>query len=335
MQDFLKQASLSPARIIFPEGNEPRIIKAVSEIKRLNIAEPILFRAEKDKAEHPACPRVDPWDEELVEKYAQNYYQLRKHKGMTLEIARKLLKENPVFTAALMVREGFADAFIAGASHYTKDVAKAVIHCIGPKNKGHYISSCFLIDTKREEFGYQGKFIFADCGIIIEPSAEQLAEIAIESGELFKKLFQARPYIALLSYSTQGSGEGESVEKVRQALKIVRERRPDLKIDGELQSDAAIVEEVARIKSPNSEVAGRANVLIFPDLNSGNICYKLIDKLLGALTLGPIFLGTAKPVSDLSRGCETEEIVLVSAIISIMAQLKEEGIDVDSGHKCR
>ena len=322
MQEFINRARLNPARIIFPEGQDERIRKAVKEIKQKGIAKPILF-GKNNLEDIPSDVEVlDPYQDDIFEKCVQDYYELRKNKGFSLEAVRKLLQENVVFIASLLVRRGFADAFIAGASHTTKDVAKSVIYCIGPK-ENRSISSCFIIDTGKEEFGYKGKFIFADCGVILNPTAQQLADIAVDSGELFKKLFEAEPYIAFLSYSTHGSASGESVTKIRDALEILRSERPDLNVDGELQADSAIVEEVAKIKCPQSKVAGKANILIFPDLNSGNICYKLVDRLLYASALGPIFLGTKKPASDLSRGCEVNEVVLIAAVISIMSQLQK------------
>jgi len=326
MQELISRASRKPARIIFPEGDDKRIQDAAVEIKKLKIAEPILFHKRDEGLESLDVEIIDPSENDLINKYADIYYQLRKNKGLSVEASKKLLRSNSVFIAALMVRENAADALIAGASHTTKDVAKAVIYCIGLGEGKDTISSCFIMDTKNKEFGYQGKFIFADSGVIVNPSAEQLSEIAIGSGDLFRKIFDKEPYIALLSYATHGSASGESVDKIKKALEIVRDKRLDLKIDGELQGDAAIVKEVADVKCPGSEVAGRANVLIFPDLNSGNICYKLVDRLVNADALGPIFLGTAKPASDLSRGCAKDEIVMVAAVLSIMAQLQSVDI---------
>ncbi len=322
MQSLIKRASLNPARIIFPEGQDRRIQEAAKEIKRLGIAEPILFIPKTGSACDFDFQIIDPSSSSLIDKYMDIYCAIRKNKPVSKEKAREILIDNSVFVAALMVKEGLADALIAGASHTTKDVAKAVIYCIGPKG-GKSVSSCFLMDIGISKFGYEGKFIFADSGIIISPSSKQLSEIAIDAGELFKKIFVQEPYIALLSYSTHGSASGESVDKIREAVAIIKSKRPDLKVDGEIQADAAVAKEVAMIKCPNSPVAGKANVLIFPDLNSGNICYKIVDRFLGAKALGPIFLGTESPASDLSRGCEVEEIILDAAAISIMAQLKE------------
>ena len=323
MQELIKKASLNPARIIFPEGDDPRIRDAVREIKKKNIASPIIFIEEDNCKDLEGINIVNPKDEKIIGKYIDIYDDLRKNKSISKDKIRMLLEGNSVFIAALMVREGLADAVIAGAVHTTKDVARAVIHCIGAR-EGSSVSSCFLMDTGIEEFGYNGKFIFADCGVILSPDSEQLADIAINSGDLFRSLFQAEPYIAFLSYSSHGSASGESVDKIRTAVRLVKDRRPDLNVDGEMQGDSAIVKAVADIKCSESKVAGHANVLIFPDLNSGNICYKLVDRLTSANALGPIFLGTNHPGSDLSRGCEIEEIVLDAAIISIMAQLSKE-----------
>ncbi|MDP8234331.1 MAG: phosphate acetyltransferase [Candidatus Saelkia tenebricola] len=322
MQELIARAAIKPAKIVFPEGNDKRIQEAAIEVKRLKIAEPIIFHKQDQRLQSLGIEVIDPSHDEVINKYVDTYIQIRKNKSLGVDASKKLLISNPVFIAALMVRVGLADALIAGAENTTKDVAKAVIHCIGPNEGKTIVSSCFIMDTKNEKFGHQGKFMFADSGIIVSPSSEQLAEIAIDSGDLFRKIFDAEPYVALLSYATHGSASGESIDKIRSALEIVKSKRSDLKIDGELQGDAAIVKEVADIKCSDSEVAGRANVLIFPDLNSGNICYKLVDRLVDAEALGPIFLGTRKPASDLSRGCAVSEIVLVSAVLSIMAQLQ-------------
>jgi phosphate acetyltransferase len=326
-EQLIERARKNPARIIFPESEDERIIAAVKEITELGIAQPVLFSSSRD-VDIKNVEVIDPMADDIVEKYASLYTQIREKKGVSLDSAMKLLNSNPVFTAALMVKDGFADALIAGASHTTKDVAKAVIYCIGPQ-EGKSVSSCFIIDAGKEQYGYKGKFIFADCGVIVDPSPEQLAGIAIEAGKLFQSIFSSPPYIALLSYSSYGSAGGPSVEKVRKAVQIVKEIMPDLAVDGELQGDAAIVPEVAIRKCPDSQVAGKANVLIFPDLNSGNICYKLVDKLMDALAIGPIFLGTTKPASDLSRGCEIEEVVLDAAVISIMAQFQNEKVQTE------
>ncbi|MDP8253563.1 MAG: phosphate acyltransferase [Candidatus Kaelpia aquatica] len=323
MQELIKKASLNPGRIIFPEGDDPRIRDAVREIKERNIARPTIFLEQDNFDDLSGINIINPKDEDLIKKYVDIYSDLRKNKNIAKDKIKNLLESNSVFIAALMVREGLADAVIAGAAYTTKDVARAVIHCIGAR-EGSSVSSCFLMDTGIEEFGYKGKFIFADCGVILSPDFQQLADIAINSGDLFKSLFQEEPYIAFLSYSSHGSASGESVGKIRAAIKLVKERRPDLNVDGEMQGDAAIVKTVADIKCSKSTVAGRANVLIFPDLNSGNICYKLVDRLTSANALGPIFLGTRYPGSDLSRGCEVEEIVLDAAVISIMAQLNRQ-----------
>ncbi|MDP8216982.1 MAG: phosphate acetyltransferase [Candidatus Kaelpia imicola] len=323
MQELIKKASLNPGRIIFPEGDDFRIREAVREIEQRKIARPIIFIEQDNADDLEGIDIVNPKDKGMIEKYVDIYSDLRKNKNIAKDKIKNLLESNSVFIAALMVREGLADAVIAGAAYTTKDVARAVIHCIGVRD-GSFVSSCFLMDTGIEEFGYKGKFIFADCGIIFSPDFKQLADIAINSGDLFKSLFKKEPYIAFLSYSSHGSASGESIEKIRAAVSLVKKRRPDLNVDGEMQGDAAIVKAVADIKCSDSPVAGHANVLIFPDLNSGNICYKLVDRLTSANALGPIFLGTRYPCSDLSRGCEAEEIVLDAAVISIMAQLNKQ-----------
>jgi phosphate acetyltransferase len=321
MREIREKAKLNPARIIFPEGEEPRVIEAVKKIIEEKIACPIVFKKEVGEKELKECEFIDINSDLVINKYANLYCELQKSKGMTPENASNILKENPVFIAALMVRDGKADGFIAGASHTTKNVAKAVIHCIEIKKDRRYVSSCFVMVTPVTKYGYNGKFIFADCGVIIAPSSEQLKEIAIESADLMKHLFKCEPLVAFLSYSTYGSSNGKSIGRIRTAIEMVKEERPDIKVDGELQSDAAIDEEVAKIKCPQSLVAGKANVLIFPDLNAGNISYKLVQRFTNSKALGPLFMSLENSCSDLSRGCTSEEIVDISAIISVRANV--------------
>ncbi len=212
------------------------------------------------------------------------------------------------------------DGFVAGASHATPNVARAVIYCLQIDREFRTVSSSFLIELENCEFGEKGLFIFADCGIIPDPVARQLAGITLASSALMKDLFDIEPKVALLSYSTKGSAKGKSVDKVLEALKIIKEKHPSLKVDGELQFDAAIIPEVAKIKSPNSSVAGKANILIFPNLDSGNISYKLIQRLGKARVAGPLLQGLTKPASDLSRGCNIDEIVDAVAATAVRAQ---------------
>jgi phosphate acetyltransferase len=233
---------------------------------------------------------------------------------MTPEEARKVILEKPVYYGALMVRKNLVDTFVAGAVSTSGDVARAAIFCVGVDKKAGTLSSSFVIQIENSPYGEQGLFVFADCGVVTDPSPVQLAGIAFSSARLFRALFNKEPRVALLSFSTKGSAEGPIVDKVKSALKIATEKYPELLIDGELQLDAAVDIDVAKKKCPQSHVAGRANVLIFPDLNSGNIAYKLAHRLANARAIGPLLQGMARPCSDLSRGCSAQDIVDAVAI---------------------
>ena len=292
--------------IALPEIEDTRVREAAKIIEKEGIAKVLLFgRGMLDKVKQ--------------EEYAQKYYELRKLKGISLDDARETLND-PLYYAAMMTQSGEIDGFVAGASHTTPDVARAAIQCLGVEEKISIASSCFIMSVPDCLYGEEGAFIFADCGIVPEPNSRQLASIAISNAELARKVLGITPKVALLSYSTKGSAKGRVIDKVLEALALVRQMQPDLLIDGELQVDAAIVPEVAEIKYPNSLLAGEANVLIFPNLEAGNIGYKLVQRLAKARAIGPIIVGLNKPCSDLSRGCLTEDIVDCVAVTAIRAQ---------------
>jgi phosphate acetyltransferase len=301
-----QMAKAKPMTVALPEYEDKRTVEAFHIIEQEGIAKAMLITPDM----------INPEDRE---RYAQEYFQLRQAKGMDIETARKTVSD-PLYYAAMMAREGKVDGFVAGASHTTPDVARAAIHCLGINERISIACSCFIMTVPNCPYGDNGTFVFADCGIIPDPNSRQLACIALASSEMAAKVLGLIPRVALLSYSTRGSAKGKSIDKITEALKQVKEMDPNLLVDGELQVDAAIVPEVARIKYPDSPVGGKANVLIFPGLEAGNIGYKLTERLAGARALGPLILGLNKPCSDLSRGCSTQDIVDCVAVTAIRAQ---------------
>lgn len=329
VEKIYERARKSKKRILLPEGEEPRVLKAVDFILKKDICEPVLIgnpdrisqAAKKEGVDLKSTRIIDNRKYDRLEKYVALYCEIRKHKKIKEEDARKLITENPVFYSALAVRSGDADGFVAGSSTTTRDVAKAAIHCIGPAEGTQTISSLSILILPDKSLGSNGVFIYADAAIIPDPTAEQLRDIAIASAEMAKRLLDDEPRVAMLSYSTKGSGgSGKSIEKVREATELVKEKAPELLIDGEVQIDCAVVPEVAKRKDPDSRIKGRANVFIFPNLDAGNIAYKLTERLAKAHAIGPILQGLRKPASDLSRGCATQDIVDAVAVTAIRAQ---------------
>jgi len=316
-------------KIVLPEGEDPRVVKAAAVIAEEGLADIVILGAESEirKAASDVSVSldkvniIDPSGHDKKEEIVSRYYELRKAKGMTPEEAEETVMGKLVYYAAMMTKLGFVDGFVAGAVHTTSDVARSAIQCLRLDREIGTVSSAFIMEMHDCPYGENGLFAYGDCGIIPYPSVRQLAGIAISTSGLFKKLFGIEPRVAMLSYSTKGSAKpSETIETVLQALAKVKEKRPEIIIDGELQLDAAIVPEIAERKCPGSKVGGRANVLIFPNLDAGNISYKLSQRLGKAEAVGPIILGLDKPCSDLSRGSDWREIVNTTVVTAIRAQ---------------
>jgi phosphate acetyltransferase len=286
----------------------------------------LLEAASKEGLDLNGAEIIDPSAYADKDRIIDGYYELRKSKGITRDEAKELLLGNHVFFAAMMTRLDLVDGFVAGACHTTSDVARSAIHCLTIDREIGTVCSSFIIEFSQSHFGENGLFAYGDCAVIPNPSSRQLSGIAIATSDMFYKLFEVEPRVAMLSYSTKGSArsEAESIVRIQQALKRIKGKRDRLMIDGEMQVDAALVPEVAGMKCPDSPVAGKANVLIFPNLDAGNIAYKLSQRLGGARAVGPLIHGLDKPCSDLSRGCSWEDVVDTTVITAIRAQKMEE-----------
>lgn len=327
IEDIKNRAKQEIKTIILPEAEDLRVLEAASKIVSQGFASVVLIGDEEKIAldcknnniDIEGVKIINPLTSSKKEEYKEKLYSLRKAKGMTVEQAEELLKD-PTHFGMMMLKENEADGLVSGAAHSTADTLRPALQILKTAPNTKLVSAFFVMCIPNSEYGEKGTFIFGDSGLNQNPTADELSEIAISSSQSFKNLVGKEPKVAMLSYSTKGSAKSELTQKVIEATKLTQEKDKNILVDGELQLDAAIVPEIAASKAPESKVAGQANVLIFPDLNAGNIGYKLVQRLAKAEAYGPLCQGIAKPVNDLSRGCSVEDIVGVVAITAVQAQ---------------
>lgn len=327
IEQIKQRAKKDIKTIILPEAEDKRVLEAASKVAKEGFANIILLgnkeQIEKDSSKYnldlSKIEIIDVNSSDKKQDYANKLYELRKAKGLTLDEAEKLIEE-PIYFGMMMLKNNEADGLVSGAAHSTANTLRPALQILKTAPNTKLVSAFFIMCVPNCEYGEHGNFVYGDCGLNQNPTADELSEIAISSAKSFEDLVQSEPKVAMLSYSTYGSAKSELTEKVIEATKLVKEKSPNLLVDGELQVDAAIIPEIAKSKAPGSPIEGNANVLIFPDLDAGNIGYKLTQRLAKAEAYGPLCQGIAKPVNDLSRGCSAEDIVGVVAITSVQAQ---------------
>ena len=326
IEDIKQRAKQDIKTIILPEAEDKRVLEAASKVIKEGFAKVILI-GDKEQVENDIKENnIDLTGVEIIDiktstrkqEYAQKLFELRQAKGMTEEEATKLIEE-PIYYGMMMLKLGEADGLVSGAAHSTSNTLRPALQILKTAPNTKLVSAFFVMCVPNCEYGEHGTFVYGDSGLVENPNSDELSEIALSSAKSFENLVGAEPKVAMLSYSTYGSAKSELTEKVIEATKLVKEKAPDLLVDGELQVDAAIIPEVSKSKAPGSPIEGNANVLIFPDLNAGNIGYKLTQRLAKAEAYGPLCQGIAKPVNDLSRGCSADDIAGVVAITAVQA----------------
>ena len=318
MAGLIARARKLKKTIAFPEGTDPRVLQAATRLAAEGVVKPVLLGTAPASLPE-GVTFVDPARSSLSDKYAALYYERRRAKGVTQVEAGEIARR-PLYFASLMVGAGDADGSVGGAVNSTAETVRAALHCVGPNPRVRLVSSVFIMALADRSQGHNGLMAFADCAVVIDPDPGQLADIAIATAESTRVLIGTEPAVALLSFSTKGSGKHEQVDKVVEALKIVQARAPELNVDGELQADAAVSAVVARSKAPGSKVAGHANTLVFPNLAAANIGYKLVERLGGATAIGPFMQGLAKPANDLSRGCSAEDVFNAAVVTALQSE---------------
>lgn len=327
IEEMKKRAKTAIKTIVLPEAEDLRVLEAGSKVEKEGFAKIILIGniektkelAKENNIDITNIKIIDPETSEKYEEYAKAFYELRKAKGITEDDAKEIIK-NPVYFGMMMVKREDADGLVSGAAHSTSDTLRPALQILKTAPGTKLVSAFFLMNVPNCEYGENGIFVFADSGLNENPDSDKLAEIAASSAKSFEQLVGKEAKVGMLSYSTYGSAKSELTEKVIEATKLLKERYPEIKADGELQLDAAIIPEIAKSKAPGSEVAGQCNTLVFPNLDAGNIGYKLVQRLAKAEAYGPLCQGIAKPVNDLSRGCSSDDIVGVIAITAVQGQ---------------